>query len=76
MFLFVTILIIFKKERNSEFKEDDDQIKIDIIQSYKMLWNIFKIKHMKLLLMAILTSMVNIFIELFCGKLDRIILQT
>lgn len=76
MFLFVTILIIFKKERNSKFKEDDDQIKIDIIQSYKMLWNIFKIKHMKLLLMAILTSMVNIFIELFCGKLDRIILQT
>lgn len=75
MFLFVTILIIFKKERNSELKEDDDQIKIDIIQSYKMLWNIFKIKHMKLLLMAILTSMVNIFKELFSGKLDRI-LQT
>lgn len=74
MFLFVTILIIFKKERNSELKEDDDQIKIDIIQSYKMLWNIFKIKHMKLLLMAILTSMVNIFIELFSGKLNRIIL--
>jgi len=74
VFLFVTILIIFKKERNSELKEDDDQIKIDIIQSYKMLWNIFKIKHMKLLLMAILTSMVNIFIELFSGKLNRIIL--
>lgn len=74
--MFVTILIMFKKERNSELKDDEDQIKIDIIQSYKMLWSIFKIKHMKLLLMAILTSMVNIFLELFSGKLDRIILQT
>ncbi|XP_026805456.1 acetyl-coenzyme A transporter 1-like [Rhopalosiphum maidis] len=59
VFLFVTVLIIFKKERNSEL-EEDDQIKIDIIQSYKLLWDIFKIKHMKLLLMAILTSMIGL----------------
>jgi len=73
VFLIVTVLIIFKKERNSEL-EEDDQIKIDIIQSYKLLWDIFKIKHMKLLLMAILTSMVNMFIKLFSGKLDHMML--
>lgn len=64
MFLFVTFLVIFKKERYNELEEDDDDhLKINIVQSYKLLWDIFKIKHMKLLLMAILTSMViNMFI--------------
>lgn len=57
VFLFVTFLVIFKREKNKEL-EEDDHLKINIIQSYLLLWDIFKIKHMKLLLMAILTSMV------------------
>lgn len=60
VFLFVTFLVIFKKERNKELEEDDDPLKINIIQSYELLWDIFKIKHMKLLLMAILTSMIGL----------------
>lgn len=71
MFLFVTFLVIFKKERNKELEEDDDPLKINIIQSYDLLWDIFKIKHMKLLLMAILTSMViNIFIQFRRGIIE------
>lgn len=70
MFLFVTFLVIFKKERNKEL-EEDDHLKINIIQSYELLWDIFKIKHMKLLLMAILTSMVNnIFTQFLSEKLE------
>jgi len=69
VFLFVTFLVIFKKERNKELEEDDDDpLKINIIQSYELLWDIFKIKHMKLLLLAILTSMViNMFYN-FLGE--------
>jgi len=71
VFLFVTFLVIFKKERNKELEEDDDPLKINIIQSYELLWDIFKIKHMKLLLMAILTSMViNMFIQFPIGILE------
>jgi len=71
VFLFVTFLVIFKKERNKELEEDDDPLRINIIQSYELLWDIFKIKHMKLLLMAILTSMViNIFIQFRRGIIE------
>jgi len=71
VFLFVTFLVIFKKETNKELEEDDDNLKINIIQSYELLWNIFKIKHMKLLLMAMTSMVINImFVQFPSGILE------
>lgn len=59
MFAFTTTMIgIFKKEKNAELEDAD--IKINICQTYKILWDITKIKHMKLLMVAVVTSLVNI----------------
>lgn len=62
MFLLVTTLVgIFKKE--NDHRLEDGYVNINVFQSYKLLWNIFKIQHMKTFLVIVLTSTVIMFTD-------------
>lgn len=59
-FLLITTLVgIFKKENDSGL--EDGQLKISIIQNYKLIWYILKIPSMNVFILILLTSWVNIF---------------
>uniref|UniRef100_A0A2S2QEU1 Acetyl-coenzyme A transporter 1 n=1 Tax=Sipha flava TaxID=143950 RepID=A0A2S2QEU1_9HEMI len=52
--ILLTIFIaIFKKEKDNTL--DDDFMELNIIQSYSLLWNVLKIRNVKILAIALLT---------------------
>lgn len=57
--LTTTLLVgIFKKEKENQL--ENGYIKINVFQNYKLLWNIFKLPHIRVLAIALLTTKVNI----------------
>lgn len=55
--LFTILLGIFKKEKDNRL--DEGFIKINVIENYKLLWNIIKLPRIKVLALALLTMKVN-----------------
>lgn len=54
--LITTLIAVFKKENDCGGEPD---IKIDILQNYKLLWRIFKLPNVRVLAVALLTMKVN-----------------
>jgi PAT family acetyl-CoA transporter-like MFS transporter 1 len=68
--ILLTIFIaIFKKEKDNTL--DDDFMELNIIQSYSLLWNVLKIRNVKILAIALLTVKVNKITKLFISWLLR-----
>lgn len=58
MFVFITTLIaIFKKENGHRL--EDDHVKLNIFQNYKMIWDILKLPSVRILAIALVTVKVN-----------------
>lgn len=62
--LLTTLIAIFKKEKDSTL--DDDYLELNVVQSYSLLWNIFKIRNVQILAVALLTAKVNTIKYNFC----------
>jgi len=52
-----TLIAIFKNEKDNRL--EDNHIKLNTFQSYKLLWNIIKMPSIKILAIALLTMMVS-----------------
>lgn len=58
LFVAITALIaIFKNEK--DFTLEDNENKLNTFQSYILLWDIFKLPSIRILAIALLTSMVS-----------------
>lgn len=53
-----TLIGIFKKEKDE--RSNNDHVKINFLQNYKLLWDILKLPSMRSFVLIILTSTVNI----------------
>lgn len=56
--LITTLVGTFKKEKDNGLEKDN--IKINVFQGYKLLWNILKLPRIIVLAIALLTTRVNI----------------
>lgn len=52
-----TLIAIFKNEK--DFTLEDNEIKLNIFQSYILLWDIFKLPSIRIMAIALLTWMVS-----------------
>lgn len=59
-FLLITTLIAMAK-KETDNKPDDENFHINVFQSFTIIWDILKIPHMKILVMAVLTAAVSFF---------------
>ncbi|KAE9538631.1 hypothetical protein AGLY_005730 [Aphis glycines] len=58
LFILITTLIaIFKKEKDNRL--EDDHVKLNIIQTYSLLWDILKLPSIQLLAIALLTAKIG-----------------
>lgn len=58
IFMFITTLIaIFKKEKDCSL--EDDHVKLNTFQNYRLLWDICKLPSIKIFAIALLTVKVN-----------------
>jgi len=55
----ITTLIAFFKHEEKTRLDEDNHIRINTFQSYKLLWEILKLPSFKILAIALLTSMVS-----------------
>lgn len=59
MFILITTLVgILKKEKDIN-RLTDSQVKINVLQNYKLLWDIFKLPSIRVLALALLTMKVK-----------------
>ncbi|VVC28218.1 Major facilitator superfamily domain,Acetyl-coenzyme A transporter 1 [Cinara cedri] len=57
--ILITILVgIFKKE-NDNVLQENDHVKISVCQNYKILWNILKLPHIRILALALFTAKIG-----------------
>jgi PAT family acetyl-CoA transporter-like MFS transporter 1 len=57
--LIITLLIgVFKKEKNVKLEEN--YVKLNVVQNYKLLWKILKLSRVRILAVALITMRVNI----------------
>lgn len=56
--LITTLIGIFKREKDNRLEEG--HVKINVLQSYQLLWKIFKLPNVRVLAIALLTMKVNI----------------
>lgn len=56
-FCVTTLVAVCKKEKDTTL--EDDHVKLDVIQTYSLLWDVLKLRSVQLLGMALLTSKVN-----------------
>lgn len=63
MFILITTFVgIFKKEKDNN-RLEDGHVKINVLQNYKLLWDVFKLPSIRVLALALLTMKVKLFTE-------------
>lgn len=72
--LVTTLVAIFKKEK--DYSSEDDNLRLNIFQTYTLMWHILKLSSVRLLVTVLLTMKVNIIkfnFQLHYGRTHRYI---
>ncbi|KAL5240883.1 hypothetical protein ACI65C_008293 [Semiaphis heraclei] len=69
-----TLIAIFKNEKDNRL--EDDHIKLNTFQSYKLLWDILNLPSIKILAIALVTMMVRSFFLYIANDINNLLPET